>query len=254
MKSWTTAMFLSGFLCATLLAPSSNGQDSNGQAPASANQTGQSPAGNSTLRIAPGSVIPAQLTKAIDAKKAKTGEEVTARVTQDMKTTSGQVLVPKDTQIIGHVTEAQPRSKEQKESQVGIAFDHAVVQGNPIELAMLIQAVIAPPSENSANSSDDRGASPPSAPSSPMGSARPGGAGGGSSPQAQQPTAPQGSGPSDAPQSSRPPITATTQGVIGINDVKLAPAAGNSSQGSVLSSEKSNVKIEKGTLLLLKVE
>ncbi|MGC2371204.1 MAG: hypothetical protein WA474_19190, partial [Candidatus Sulfotelmatobacter sp.] len=36
-------------------------------------------------RIAPGSVIPVSLTKTIDAKKAKPGEEVMAKVTQDMK-------------------------------------------------------------------------------------------------------------------------------------------------------------------------
>ena len=78
---------------------------------------------NGTPRLAPGSVIPVRLTKTIDAKKAKSGDEVDARVTQDMKTTSGQVLVPKDTMVVGHITEAQARSKEQQESQVGIAFD-----------------------------------------------------------------------------------------------------------------------------------
>jgi len=67
-------------------------------------------AANAPKRIAVGSVIPVSLTKTIDAKKAKTGEEVVAKVTQDMKTTTGEVLVPKDTRIVGHVTEAQARS------------------------------------------------------------------------------------------------------------------------------------------------
>jgi hypothetical protein len=256
---WTTAMLLSGFLGVALVAQPSNGQDGAGQAapptpaPANPGPAGQPP-GGSALKIAPGSVIPVQLTKAIDAKKIKNGEEVTARVTQDMKTTSGQVLVPKDTQIIGHVTEAQARSKEQKESQVGISFDHAVVQGNQLQVAMLIQAVIAPPSPNAAGSNDDRGPASPST-SPPMGGgARPGGGGGGSAPQGQQPNLPQSSGSSDAGQSNRPQITASTQGVIGMDDVKLSTAAQGSPQGSVLSSEKNNVKIEKGTLLLLKVE
>jgi hypothetical protein len=65
-------------------------------------------------KIAPGSVIPVELTKTVDAKRAKTGDEVVARVTQDMKTNSGEVLVAKDTKIMGHVTAAQPRTKEQK--------------------------------------------------------------------------------------------------------------------------------------------
>jgi hypothetical protein len=119
MKNGITAIFLSGLLCAAAIAQSPSGQDSTppaqpaAQAPASQPAANQPQAG-STLRIAPGSVIPVQLTKTIDAKKMKTGEEVTAKVTQDMKTTTGEVLVPKDTEVIGHVTAAQARSKEQK--------------------------------------------------------------------------------------------------------------------------------------------
>ena len=107
---------------------------------------------NATPRLAPGSVIPVRLTKTIDAKKAKSGDEVDARVTQDMKTTSGQVLVPKDTMVVGHITEAQPRSKEQQESQVGIAFDHAVMKsGGDMAVPMSIQAVIGTPPLNPGN-------------------------------------------------------------------------------------------------------
>ncbi len=96
-------------------------------------------------RIAPGSVIPVQLTKTVDAKKAKTGDEVVAKVTQDMKTQTGEVLVPKDTKVIGHVTEAQARTKGEKESELAIAFDHAVLKnGENVRLPMSIQAVIAP--------------------------------------------------------------------------------------------------------------
>jgi hypothetical protein len=263
MKTGITAIFLSGFLCAVAIAQSASGQNS--APPATQSPAGQSgpgqPQSSDTLRIAPGSVIPVQLTKTIDAKKIKTGEEVTAKVTQDMKTTTGEVLVPKDTPIIGHVTAAQARSKEQKESQVGIAFDHAVVKGNQMQVAMLIQAVIAPPSNNTPDSSSapSSGGTAPSgsAPSSPMGGgSRPGGTGGSSAPQSQQAGYPQNGGSSDSsqPTSSRPQITANTQGVIGMNDVKLETTGQNSAQGSVVSSEKNNVKIEKGTVLLLKVQ
>jgi hypothetical protein len=50
----------------------------------------------------------------------------------------------------------------------------------------------------------------------------------------------------------RPPITSSTQGVIGISDYRLSAAA-DAKQGSVVSSEKSNVKLESGTLMLLRV-
>ena len=49
-----------------------------------------------------------------------------------------------------------------------------------------------------------------------------------------------------------PPINGNTQGVVGISNLKLE-AGQNATQGSVLSSEKNNVKVESGTMLLLKV-
>ena len=55
------------------------------------------------------------------------------------------------------------------------------------------------------------------------------------------------------PTSARPPVTGSTQGVIGMDDVKLENNEQNSAQGSVVSSEKNNVKIEKGTMMLLRV-
>lgn len=208
------------------------------------------------MRIAPGSVIPVQLSKTVDAKKAKTGDEVVATVTQDMKTNSGDVLVPKDTKVIGHVTEAQARNKQQKESELGIAFDHAVIKGDQMQLPMSIQAVIAPPSSDNANAGGPE--QPPSgaagnSSTAPMGGAsRAAGMGGTNS--GAQSNNPQGGGePSEAPTSGRPPITGNTQGVIGLSDVKLESGSQSSQQGSVLTSEKNNVKIEKGTMLLLKV-
>lgn len=210
------------------------------------------------VKIAPGSVIPVQLSKTIDAKKAKAGDEVVATVTQDMKTSSGDVLVPKDTKVIGHVTEAQARNKEQKQSELGIAFDHAVLKGDQMALPMSIQAVIAPPSNNSSNGASEPPPSSPSASapgggssSSPMGGSRQGGTSGTSQPA--QRNNPPGEPESGSQTGARPPITGNTQGVIGMSDVKLESGSQNSPQGSVLTSEKNNVKIEKGTMLLLRV-
>jgi hypothetical protein len=133
MKQVLIAILAGGLLGGAWLAPAQNTAPQNG----GTEQQGTAP------RIAPGSVIPVELTKGIDAKKAKTGDEVVAKVTQDMKTTNGEVLVPKDTKVVGRVTEAQPRSKEQKESEIGIAFDHAVMKnGSEMQLPMSIQAII----------------------------------------------------------------------------------------------------------------
>ncbi|MGA9511901.1 MAG: hypothetical protein WBV55_25000 [Candidatus Sulfotelmatobacter sp.] len=206
-------------------------------------------------RIAPGSVIPVSLTKTIDAKKAKTGEEVVARVTQDMKSTGGEILVPKDTKVIGHVTEAQPHNKQQKESQVGILFDHAVMKdGNTMQMPMSIQAIIGQQNEQNNSGGGNSEAAAPSGSASPSNGsgARPGMSGSSPAPSS-------ASAGNDTPsntgtaKSSRPPITAQTQGVVGISDLTLSPPASNSTEGSVVTSEKNNVKLESGTMMLLRV-
>jgi hypothetical protein len=209
------------------------------------------PVGGPT-RIAPGSVIPVSLTKTIDAKKAKTGDEIVAKVTQDMKTTNGAVLVPKDTKVMGHVTEAQSRSKEQKESQVGIAFDHAVMKdGSAMQMPMSIQAIIAERNDQNNGGGGSSAANPSSGASAPV---NPRAGMGGSAP-----TPAPSTGGNDMPadstanKNSRPPITAQTQGVVGISNLTLTPTASNASEGSVVSSDKNNVKLENGTLMLLRV-
>ena len=198
-------------------------------------------------RVAPGSVIPVQLTKSIDAKKAKTGDEVVAKVTQDLKSNSGEVVFAKDTKVVGHVTEAQARSKEQKESQVGIMFDKAVTKTGDMQLPMSIQAVIAPQNPNST----DQGGTEAATATTGNG-ARPSGMSGSS--QAQPSAAPTGSTSTGAENTAppRPQITGNTQGVVGFSNLNLA-AAPNASQGSVLSSDKNNVKLDSGTFMLLRV-
>lgn len=269
MRSILAALFSMTLLCGAALAQQSPPPNPDNQTPRSdeqpnqPTQQGQSAAqptanqkqSSGALKIAPGSVIPVQLSKTVDAKKAKTGDEVVATVTQDMKTNSGDLLVPKDTKMIGHVTEVQARNKEQKQSELGIAFDHAVVKGDQMPLPMSIQAVIAPPSNNSGGSAAPD--TPPSAAgggsaSSPMAGSRAGASGASPTPSSQH--YPPGAASESSPQGeARPPITGNTQGVIGMSDVKLESASQNSQQGSLLTSEKNNVKIEKGTFMLLRV-
>jgi hypothetical protein len=209
-------------------------------------------------RIAPGSVIPVQLTKSIDVKKMKTGDPVEAKVTQDMKAGNGEIIVPKDTKVVGRVTEVQPRSKEQKESQVGIAFDRAVMKtGGDMNVPMSIQAIIAPSYLSSNNGSgaeatgQQQSAGTAGGMSQGSGNARNGAMGG------SQPSTPAPSGSATPTQdktgnAAHEPVTGNTQGVLGIPNLTLSTATGTA-QGSVVTSEKDNVKLESGTLMLLRV-
>jgi hypothetical protein len=201
-------------------------------------------------RIAPGSVILVQLTTTIDTKKAKPGDPVTAKVTKDLKAANGELLIAKNTKVVGHVTEARAWSKEQKESEVGIAFDHAVTKDGDMKLPMSIQAIIGP-APSSPSFGGGGGYDPPGPATgggtmtSPMSGRAP------LSGPSQPPTPPLPTGGTDA--QTRPPITGNTQGVVGMPDLKLEAHAQSGSLGSVVSSEKSNVKLESGTVMLLRV-
>jgi hypothetical protein len=254
-----TQIFSAFILCALALAQEPTPSQTNGAAPSN-QQTQAQPAQSAQstgLRIAPGSVIPVRLNKTVDAKKAKPGDQVEAKVTQDMKAVNGNIVIAKDTEVVGHVTEAIAHNKEQKESQLGIAFDHAVMKGGGTALLpMSIQAVIAPPSQNPQNAGGSEAAPSASSPGSPSAGSSSGRSSGMGTGSQQAPTAAPSGG--DMPGSSandsnaRPPITANTQGVVGISDYKLS-TGGNAAQGSVVSSDKSNVKLESGTFMLLRV-
>jgi hypothetical protein len=248
-------------LCGSLLAQSTDSMRSGPpQQPAAAQPTpapsapaqasATTAAGGSASRIAPGSIIPVQLLKSIDAKKAKSGDEVIAKVTQDMRNRAGTLVVSKDTKILGHVTESQARSKQQKESHVTIAFDHAVLKnGEQMQMPMSIQAIVAPP--NRSPSSQASNADLPTYGSAQGVTGASANAGAMGSPAGQAPGLPQQPGELASGQ-PQPQITRNTQGVVGIPDLKLS-AAPDSAQGSRLSSEKNNVKLDDGTFLLLRV-
>jgi hypothetical protein len=232
-------------------APETTPQTQQAPAPtqAAATSTAASP------RIAPGSVIPVQLTKSIDVKKLKTGDQVEAKVTQDLKAGNGEIIVAKDTKVVGHVTEAQARSKEQKESQVGIAFDRAVMKtGGDVNLPMSIQAIIAPTylSANNGSGAESTGQQQSAGSgTSPSATGRNGNMG---ASQPQTPTPSTNAAPTEdkTGNAAHEPVTGNTQGVLGIPDLTLSTTAG-AAQGSVLTSDKNNVKLESGTLMLLRV-
>jgi hypothetical protein len=266
MRNLLTGIFAAvALLCGLAIAQDPTPSPTNSSAP----QTQQNPMptqaaptgaaqASATPRIAPGSIIPVQLIKSIDAKKVKTGDEVEAKVTQDMKAGNGEVIVPKDTKVIGRVTEAQARSKEQKESQVGIAFDRAVLKsGGDVNLPMSIQAIISPSYLSANNSPGGENTGQAQATGSPDGMSQGNGnsrAGATGRSQPPTPTPSPGAVPTEdkTGNGAHPPITGNTQGVLGISDLTLSSTAAPA-QGSVLTSGKNNVKLESGTLMLLRV-
>src|SRR3981189_564698 len=112
--------------------------------------------GKGSADISGGTKIDATLANSLDVKKNKPGDRVEARTAQDVKQ-DGKVVLKKGTRLVGHVTEAQARTKDHAESQLGVVFDHALTNtGQEIPLNATIQALAAAQSSaNAARSSDD---------------------------------------------------------------------------------------------------
>jgi hypothetical protein len=212
----------------------------------------------SASAIPPETIIAAELSKSLDARKVKPGDKIEAKTTMDVLV-HGQIGIPIDSRIMGHVTEAKPRSKESPESTVGIAFDRiALKNGREFEIRTSVQAIGRPLNHlpYSENGNDVPGQAPPGmhAGNTPTWHGNPGGSSTG-------PTRPGASSyptgdPQDLPAGSAPPENTTaaaldphSRGVVGMKGLSL----NSSDQGSVVSSN-SNVHLDGGTQLILRTE
>lgn len=229
--------------------------------------------GNASAMLSEGSVVNTELTKPVDCKKAKPGDEVTAKVTEDVKS-NGHVVVHKGSKVVGHVTEVQARDKEHADSKLGIAFDKVVLKdGQEMAFNGVVQA-IAPPAQVLANASANQGA----------GLDAPGGGGGGRMPSggghgpgggggllggatstvgatAGAATSTVGSvggnvggtaGAATSGLSSRGTLTSASSGAIGLQGLNLSSATAGSAQGSLITSPTQNIKLDSGTQVLLR--
>jgi len=173
-------------------------------------------------------VIPVTLAKAIDSKKLKEGDEISAKTVVALRSSSG-VTVPLGSNVIGHVTQAKARSKGDSESSLGIAFDKIELPGGkdmPIKGAL--QAVGPNPS---AGSGPDTGAAGGN--SLNVGNGSTAAAGPSLGLQAGQ----QGGGKILNPKST---------GVVGIKNLQL--------DNSVLTSTGKEVKLDQGSQMMIKIE
>ncbi len=207
-----------------------------------------------SLQIAPGTALPVELSKSLDAHKNKPGDPVNAKIVQDLLS-NGRVVIPRDTKVIGHVTEATPKEKGEPGSTLGIAFDKIVMKSGEIPLNASIQALAKPEQQASAvanePSNDNYGGPMGGGISGPGTTAGRGGVEAGQV-GAPQPAAPDGAGNpvSGSPASSAGAISAGTQGVVGLKGLSLSK--GN--QGSVVTSDSGNVHLDSGTQMILRTE
>lgn len=220
-----------------------------------------------------GAVVPVELSKSIDSKKAKVGDEVTAKVISDVRS-GGAVAIPRGSKLFGKVTEANARGKGDATSSLGIVFDRAVLKnGTTLNLVSTIQAVIAPPEQAAMPSADastggggggmegpegNRGGSTSSGSGSPVGAV---GNTAGSAVGAVGRTVDSASqtAASDLNANARlganaPVLTAQTTGVVGLKGLELNNSSTKSStSGSFFTSSSKSVKLDSGTRMLVNV-
>ena len=220
--------------------------------------------------LAAGTSLDAELTKSIDARKAKQGDPVEARVRNDVKQ-DGKVVIRRGSKLIGHVTQAQAKAKGDTQSALGIMFDRVQGKGGEtMDVHAAIQAIAAP----RASAMADEGTMAGGEMSGPAGGAgMPQGGGGalggvgntvggaartagdvgsaaGQSAAGAAGAAGQTVGGAAAGAGS---ATGTAAGVTGLPGVQISNQLSNSTNGSVLVSNDKNLHLDSGTQMVLRV-
>jgi len=186
----------------------------------------QATPGCAATKILPGTIIPVELAKTLDAKKVKAGDKIEAKIVVDMLS-GGEVLIPKGSKVTGHISDVKARSKESKDSLVAIVFEQlSTKDGGDLAIQATIQA-LGPPVDSGPSSSSMAGG-----PIGSSGGSMPGGGAGQSS---------GGSGHS---------LNPSSQGVVGMRGLSLS----TSGSASVISSSSENVHLESGTQLNLRIQ
>jgi len=103
-------------------------------------QTAPSPAAATRAELS----VVVQLNKELRANKVKTGDNISAKVIQDV-VWEGRIVIPRDSRVLGHIVDVTRFSKEDPRSRLALLFERAEVKGSgSLSIHGVIQA-IAPP-------------------------------------------------------------------------------------------------------------
>jgi hypothetical protein len=203
-----------------------------------------------------GTVLSVELLKRLDARKSKPNDKVEAKTASDLLL-HGQIVVPRNTKIVGHVTEAKAHSKNSPGSTIKFTFDRVLLKGGrELPLPLTVQAIARPLQVSSFGASGpdilgDASANPGRVPS--MGSQTPAGAASSATINPKYPedmNPPAVNNPDIPSPSTATPLGATSRGVVGIKGLSL----NTSGPVSVLTSTTGNVHLDSGSQLALRVQ
>lgn len=244
---------------------------------ASASASASANAGPASASLSSGTTVNADLATTLDARKCHPGQRVVAKTTRDVKQ-DGHVVLRRGTRLIGHVTEAEAKTKANAESSLGIVFDEAVMKnGQSVPFHAAIQALAEAQSaavvgDNDLMSSGDAMGSAGAMGSGGSRGGLVGGAGsavgstvgmaGGAAGNLGQTAGGAVRGTTSAAGSAAGAtggldaagqLTSTSSGVFGLQGLNLSSAASSATEGSVVTSKAGSVHLSNGTQMLLRV-
>jgi uncharacterized coiled-coil protein SlyX len=192
----------------------------------------------------PVSTLMALLTGSLELKSATVGQEFTLKTISDV-VVDGQLVIPKGARVLGHVTKAVTKGKDQPKSELSLVIEKAVRRdGSEIPLQAII-AALAAPQNNSLSEDPTYGMMHSNEPAQ-------SGANAAAASKASS-TASVATANLKGRMDERSVFDENSQGTIGYEDLSLTWHFTAPPPITVISSHGKNVKLQSGTLMLLRM-
>jgi hypothetical protein len=101
--------------------------------------------GNNAVGLKSGTQISAKLLTSLDARHAKPGKKVVAKVNKDVKQ-NGHTVIRKGSKLVGHVVSVQASGKGNAGSRMEVAFDHLLQGKSSTALNAVVTSILSVPS------------------------------------------------------------------------------------------------------------
>ena len=211
-------------------------------------QTPTNSSSEELTQMLPGMLIPADLSKSLDAKKAKVGDKIELKTSMDMLS-HGQIVIPRGSKIEAHITSAKPRTKDSPDSELGIAFDRIfITNGKELPMQASVQAIAPPIIINNNPFGAPAGVGPQAPPGQSSNNVGSSDSPGTALSSAQQIPSMSGSRPTSS--SAGDALTSESHGAVGMKNTTL----NSTKEANTITSSTQNVHLDGGTQFMLKTE
>ena len=206
----------------------------------------------------PVSTMLAVLTSSLESRSAIAGQEFTLKTISDVMV-DDKLVIPKGSKILGHVTEAVTKGKDQPQSELLLVIEKAVrPNGSEVPLQGIIAALAAPPRSNSLSDDPNYGKLHSNEPTQRIVASSAVGSSSGSSttlPPASKAdsTAAVATANLKGAMDKSSVLDENSQGAIGYDDFSIAWRLITPPPITVIRSKGKNVKLKAGTQMLLRM-